>query len=181
MPHQTLISAVVGHALACQPSHASHSTVAPVSSAPNKAAASSSTPRRTFSAWTRSPETVTAAIAERCHNSWYSISATATLNLWRRRSFRLSTTCRFSLSECAFSSRSSRGRTPMGAMSSGGFVGDALRLEGFDDVALLDVSVVVQRDAALHAALHLADVVFEAPQRTDLPGVDYHVVAQQDR
>src|SRR3954469_12521015 len=46
-------------------------------------------------------------------------------------------------------------------------------------VALLHVGVVGQYDAALEARQHLADVVVEAPQRTDLAVVDHGTVADQ--
>src|SRR5215469_3634871 len=160
--------------------HASHSTAVSANSPPSKSAASFSTAWRTFSANTWSGETVTAATTARCHMSWQSISATATLNLWRRRAFRLSTTWRFSFSECAFSSRSSSVRTPMAAMASREDLrGHPFRHEGFDDIALLDVGEVLERDAAFLAALHFAHIVLEPAQRADLAGVDYDVVAQQ--
>ena len=43
----------------------------------------------------------------------------------------------------------------------------------------LTVVEVRKRDAALEAVLDFADVVLEAPQRTDLAGMNHHVVAQQ--
>src|SRR3954468_3400984 len=46
-------------------------------------------------------------------------------------------------------------------------------------VALLHVGVVGQHDAALKARQHLAHVVVEAPQRTDLAVVDHGTVADQ--
>src|SRR5688500_3891386 len=55
----------------------------------------------------------------------------------------------------------------------------ALHLEDFDDVADLDVVVVLQADAALETVLDLADVILEAAQRADLAFVDDDVVAQQ--
>src|SRR5581483_8153774 len=77
----------------------SHSSVAFAKPPPSSAAASCSTDCRIRSAWLWSEDTVTAANAARCHRSWYSISATATLNLFRRRSFRLLITCRLSFRE----------------------------------------------------------------------------------
>src|SRR5687767_10195249 len=56
---------------------------------------------------------------------------------------------------------------------------DALHREDFDHVADLDVVVIRQADAALEARLHLADVVLEAAQRSDLAFVHDDVVAQQ--
>src|ERR1019366_3355260 len=104
---------------------------------------------------------------------------TATLNLCRRRSFRLCTTCRFSLSEWEPSIRNSRVSTPIAAMVSGEHLGgDPFGGVRLDDVALLEVREIGQRDAALHADLDLADVVFEAPQRTDFAGVHHDVVTQ---
>src|SRR5262249_27689211 len=134
--------------------------------APSSAAASSSTDRSTFSAKSWLGDTVTAATVARCHRSCPSISATAPLNLWRSRSFRLFTTCRLSFSACECSSRNSSVRTPTVPISSSGedFASHSFGHEPFDDVALLDITVVLQRHAALHAALDFTDVVLEAPQ-----------------
>src|SRR5664279_1578286 len=107
------------------------------------------------------------------------ISATETLNLCRRRSFRLCTTCRFSLSECEPSIRNSSVSTPIAAMSSSKYLGGhAFRSERFYDVTLLEIREIGQCDSALHAVFDFADVVFEPPQRTDFAGVHHHVVTQ---
>src|SRR5690606_23851483 len=52
-------------------------------------------------------------------------------------------------------------------------------LVGFDDVAHLDVVVVLDAHAALVATLHLAYVVFETLERRKLPVVDDHRVAHE--
>src|SRR6476646_1162651 len=57
--------------------------------------------------------------------------------------------------------------------------GDFLDLEELEQVAFLDVVVVLQLDAALEAGRDLADVVLHAPHRLDLAGVDDDVLAQQ--
>src|SRR5262245_46971254 len=58
---------------------------------------------------------------------------------------------------------------------------DALHREDFDDIADLDVIELLEPDAALEPALHFADIVLEAAQRSDLALVDHDVVAQQPR
>ena len=50
--------------------------------------------------------------------------------------------------------------------------GDFAELVGLDEVALLEVVVVLEPDAALEAALHLTDVVLEALERRDRPVPD---------
>src|SRR6476659_4669005 len=57
--------------------------------------------------------------------------------------------------------------------------GDFLDLEELEQVAFLDVVVVLQLDAALEAGGDLADVVLDAAHRLDLAGVDDDVLAQQ--
>ena len=52
-------------------------------------------------------------------------------------------------------------------------------LEGFDDVADLDVVEVLQAHAAFVALDHFAGVVLEALEGADLAGVDHHAVAEQ--
>ncbi len=61
----------------------------------------------------------------------------------------------------------------------GGFVSHPLHDEGLDNVALLHIVEIIQRDTALHAGAHFADIVLEAAQRTDLAGMHHHVVAQK--
>src|SRR5207248_4076254 len=56
-----------------------------------------------------------------------------------------------------------------------------LHREHFDHVADLDVVVLLEADAALDPGPHLADIVLEAAQRSDLPLVHDDVVAQQPR
>src|SRR5688572_26030060 len=57
--------------------------------------------------------------------------------------------------------------------------GDFLDLEALDDVALLDVVVVLERHAALEAFLDLAHFVLEALEGLEGAFVDHHAVAQQ--
>src|SRR3954449_1064181 len=52
-------------------------------------------------------------------------------------------------------------------------------LEELEDVALLDVGVALEHNAALHPLIHLGDVVLEAPQRADLAGPDDRPVADE--
>ena len=56
---------------------------------------------------------------------------------------------------------------------------DALDGEDFDDVADLDVVVVLEPDAALEASLHLAHVVLEAAERAQAAFVDEDVIPQE--
>ena len=56
---------------------------------------------------------------------------------------------------------------------------DAFGDEHFDDVADLDVVVLLEADAALEPGLDFRDVVLEAPQRADLALEDDDVVAEQ--
>src|SRR5678815_2762195 len=98
-----------------------------------------------------------------------SSSATETLKLARSRSFKLRTTWRLSFKDCAASMRSSRVRKAiiqcvrwpkvrLDERFGSYFFGD----EGFDHVANFDVSVVGDRDTALHTVAYFAGVVFEA-------------------
>ena len=56
---------------------------------------------------------------------------------------------------------------------------DLLLLVDLDHVPLLHVGVVLEHDAALHPRGHLADVVLEAPQRSDPAVVDDRAVAHE--
>src|SRR5580692_10048152 len=131
---------------------------------------------------------LTTPIVARFHSSAPSSSATETLKLVRSRSFRLRTTCRLSLIDCAASMWSSRvrkaikgsfeypvssfpfrrkemeGNQKPETVLSDHFRGDALGHERFDDVPGLDVAVVRDRDAALHAVGDFLGIVFEAAQ-----------------
>src|SRR5262245_49109627 len=113
---------------------------------------------------------------ERCQRSWWSISLTATLNRWRRRSFRLRTTKRLSLREALPGRCSSIARAPttMRRLQRAGHFLDPVDLQ---DVADLDVVEVGDPDPALEAARHLANVVLEPPQGPDRAVVDHHLVA----
>src|SRR4051794_39475394 len=53
------------------------------------------------------------------------------------------------------------------------------RLEDLEDVALLDVAVALERDAALVAVGDLAHVLLEAAQRADPAGPDHSAVAHK--
>src|SRR5262245_3115469 len=55
----------------------------------------------------------------------------------------------------------------------------SLHREHFNDIAHLDVVEALEADAAFKAGFDLADVVFEAAQRGNLPFEDDHVVAQK--
>src|ERR1700733_13968614 len=59
-------------------------------------------------------DSVTTPITDRCHTSWCSNSATATLNSLRSLSFKLRSTCLLSLSDCASGMCSSRVSKPTG-------------------------------------------------------------------
>src|ERR1700692_2206459 len=109
------------------------------------------------------------------------LSATATLNLARRRSFRLLTVWRLSLSDCAPSMCSSRVNTPtlgMAAASRHDLRGDSLGGEGLDDIAGLNVGEVANGQTALKAVLNFAGVVLKAPEGFHLARKRHHVIAQ---
>src|SRR4029078_5280479 len=57
--------------------------------------------------------------------------------------------------------------------------GDFLDLEELEQVAFLDVVVVLQLDAASEPGRDHANIVLHAPHRLDLAGVDDDVLAQQ--
>src|SRR3954468_21851886 len=57
--------------------------------------------------------------------------------------------------------------------------GDLFDFEAFDDVADLDILVILERHTAFVAVAHLADLVLEALQRLQRAFVDHDVVAQQ--
>ena len=54
---------------------------------------------------------------------------------------------------------------------------DALGHKSFNHVADLDVTVVRDRDTALHSVRDLAGVIFEAAQRPDFAFEHHHIVA----
>ena len=56
---------------------------------------------------------------------------------------------------------------------------DLFRLEELEHVALLDVGVALEHDAALLALLDLLDVVLEAAQGAELAGPDDRALADQ--
>src|SRR5579862_4843826 len=145
---------------------------------------------------------LTIPIVARCQRPFGSISATDTLKWARSRSLRLRTTWRLSFRECAPSMHSSRVRKAINSslkrcggtmppqypagrrryfsrLSGAQFDGDALGGEGFDHIAHLHVTVIRDRDTALHAVAHFAGVVLEAAERSDFALVHDHVVAQQ--
>src|SRR5579864_4630687 len=141
---------------------------------------------------------LTTPIVARFHRPLASSSAMETLKLARSRSFKLRTTCRRSLSDCAASMWSSRVRKAMGIqfsvlssqnteqlrtenrkLLSDHFRRDALGDKRFDHVPGFDVTVVRNRDAALHAVGDFLGIVFKAAQRVDLALEHDHVVAQQ--
>ena len=57
--------------------------------------------------------------------------------------------------------------------------GDFLDIEALDDVADLDVGVVLERHTALEAFANFLDLVLEALERLERAFVDHDVVAQQ--
>src|SRR6185369_6886285 len=59
------------------------------------------------------------------------------------------------------------------------FGGELLDLERLDDIAGLDVVVILQADTAFVTAGNFLLIVLEAAQRGHLPFVDHYVVAQQ--
>src|SRR5271170_8007432 len=59
------------------------------------------------------------------------------------------------------------------------FRGNPFRSKSLDHISNLDVAVVGDRDAALHAIRNLAGIILEAPQRSHLALEHLHVVAQQ--
>jgi len=54
---------------------------------------------------------------------------------------------------------------------------DPLRHEGFDHISDLDVAVIRNGDAALHAVPNFGSVFFEAAQRSDFALEDHNIVA----
>ncbi len=148
----------------------------------------------TFSAKTRSLETVTTETTELCQESRCPISATATLKCSRSRSFRLLTTCRLSFREweCSTifqgSTLRSPGQTfqvhqrlPADVRSNKPVAlllrrrqhgGDSLRRECLEHVAHIDVVVIHERNTAFEPVLDLARIVLEAFERIDFAGVD---------
>src|SRR5258708_38913500 len=59
------------------------------------------------------------------------------------------------------------------------FRGNPFGHKGLDYITDLDVAVVGDRDAALHAVCHLAGVVLKASQRTNFALEYLYIVAQQ--
>src|SRR6266849_1458543 len=141
-------------------------------------------------------ESVTIPTTDRCHASWCSSSATATLNSRRSLSFKLRKTCRLSFNDCASGMCSSRVSRPTGmcgsggqlgglfltggpAALSGGFRGTDLRdRETFKDVADLDVIEISNARAAFKTRAYFAGVILEALQRTELRSVNHRTIAQ---
>src|SRR5208283_1037322 len=127
-----------------------------------------------------------------------------TLKWARSRSFRLRTTCRLSLSDCAASMRSSRvrkaiirslvvGRSSLAKLQRAndqrrttndcslrhGFGRDLLGHEGLNHIADFDVAIVGDGDATFHPVGNLAGIILETAQRSDFALEDNHIVAQQ--
>src|SRR6267378_5243747 len=141
-------------------------------------------------------ESVTIPTTDRCHVSWCSSSATATLNSRRSLSFKLRKTCRLSFSDCASGICSSRVSKPTGMCGSGGqlcglflaggpaalsgsFRGTHLRdRETFEDVADLDVIKISNAGAAFETRAYFAGVILETLQRTELRGINHRTIAQ---
>src|SRR5580658_10250757 len=59
------------------------------------------------------------------------------------------------------------------------FRGNSLRGKSLDHIANLDVAIIRDRDAALHAICNLFGIVLEAPQRSNFTFEHLHVIAQQ--
>src|SRR6266446_6614315 len=51
--------------------------------------------------------------------------------------------------------------------------------ERLDNIARLEVAVILDGNAALHAAAHFTHIILESPQRADLAGMHHDVIAQQ--
>src|ERR1700752_1398144 len=132
---------------------------------------------RTRSSTPDSPPTITTPSVARCHRSWLSTSAIEALNRERTRSFTRLTTDRFAFRESEAGRCSSRRKVP--TRISGEPARDFLEDIGFDDVLLLDVVAVLERDPALVSARHLADVVFEPAGGRDLAFPDRLSFADQ--
>src|SRR5262249_35899706 len=95
------------------------------------------------------------------------------------RSFSDRTTLRLSFNERAPTISRLNLRTPTNIPSQLRL--DLLDLEALDDVVLLHVAVVLERDAALEPRVDLLDVILEAPQARELPCPDHDAVAQEAR
>src|ERR1700756_1461954 len=152
---------------------------------------------------------LTTPMVARFQSSAASTAGRETLKVVRSRSFKLRTTCRRSLIDCAASMWSSRVRKAIGiSFEFSGFKfqeiygnhrlpglletrnwklkllrnyfgRDPRRDEGLDNVAGLDVAVIGDGDAALHAIGDFFRVIFKTPQRSDLAFDHNHVVAEQ--
>src|SRR5918996_1291672 len=142
----------------------------------------------TFRRWNPWAPTAEIPSVVRCHRSWWSTSATDTLNFARMPAETVFTTWRFSLREPQPGIRRSNVdnaasmRPPFvggGAMTSLQGPGDLADLERLDDVAFLDVLEVLQTDPALESLLDLTDVVLEPPKGRDPTLVDDRAVPDQ--
>src|SRR5713101_865049 len=141
-------------------------------------------------------ESVTIPTTDRCHASWCSSSATATLKSRRSLSFKLRRTCRLSFSDCASGMCSSRVSRPTGmwrsggqsgglflaggpAALSGGFRGAHLaNAEAFQDIADLDVVEIGDTCAAFKTSANFAGVILEALQGVELRRIDHRAFTQ---
>src|SRR5450755_2225001 len=145
---------------------------------------------------------LTTPTVARFQSSAPSSSATETLKPVRSRSFMLRTAWRRSLIDRASSMWSSRVRKAMGIQLvpvlgsqqnrsastenrelrtclRDHFRSNPFRDESLDHVARLDVAVVRDRDAALHAVGHFFGIVFKAAQRSDFAFEHGDTVAQE--
>src|SRR5688500_17424145 len=119
-------------------------------------------------AWREFPDTQARASVARCHESWWSTSATEISKRWRSFCFNPFRACRLPLSDPTsgrwISTVPSAIRAPLtGAVSQR--AGHLFRREGLDHVAGRDPAHAVDADAALQALQHLAGVVLEALER----------------
>src|SRR5882724_1631025 len=141
-------------------------------------------------------ESVTIPTTDRCHASWCSSSATATLKSRRSLSFKLRKTCRLSFSDCASGICSSRVSRPTGmwrsggqsgglflaggpAALSGGFRGAHLgNAEAFQDIAYFNVVEIRNAGSAFKTGADFAGVILESLQGVELGSVNHRSFAQ---
>src|SRR6266404_7423965 len=141
-------------------------------------------------------ESVTIPTTDRCHASWCSSSATATLKSRRSLSFKLRRTCRLSFSDCASGMCSSRVSRPTGMSGSGGQLGGLFlaggpaalsggfrgahlaNAEAFQDIADLHIVEIGDARAAFKTSTDFAGIILESLQRIELRRVNYRPIAQ---
>src|SRR3954451_12138519 len=127
------------------------------------------------------PAHTDASSVERCQASWWATSATATPKRCWSPALTALSSARLAFKDPASGKNNSMRRTATNASAMACLQGalDLLGLEHLEHVALLDVLVVAQDDAALEAGGYLAYVVGAASQRLDLTRPHHGAVAHE--